>query len=73
VKNWNPIGDAAREVVNKLIDARARRAISNLVRYVEAEEKRHYEECPEDMQRTHIYQNVLVVQEWLNTIRERTS
>jgi len=70
--SWNPIGDAARKVVDRLIDARARRAISNLMRYVEAEERRHYEECAEDMRHTHIYQNVLIVQEWLNTIRERT-
>jgi hypothetical protein len=70
--SFDPIGDAARKVVDRLIDAKARRAISNLVRYVEAEEKRHYEQCPEDMQHAHIYQNVLIVQEWLNTIRERT-
>jgi hypothetical protein len=66
--SWKPIGDAAAAVVSKLAaDAKTRRAISNLARYVEAEEKRHYEQCPDDMRHTHIYRNVLIVQQWLNT------
>jgi hypothetical protein len=71
--SWNPIGDAARKVVERLIDARTRDAIENLVLFLESLERENFENSSGDWRRDHIYNSVIVVRDWLKRIERRVA
>ena len=45
-------------------------SIREMVEYLEHDEERHYLECDEKGQRCHIYNDVLTVKKWLESITD---
>ena len=45
-------------------------SIRNLVEYLQDDEERHYSECDENERKNHIYNDVLIVRKWLDSLEE---